>query len=47
MGKPFLKKLGQKNSKKQTENRCQNAASEQKTTSERRKSGSKKKRGLE
>ena len=46
MGIPFLKKSDQKN-KEQTENQCQNAACEQKTTSEKSKMGSSKKLVLE
>ena len=43
MGKPFLKKHI---NKKKTENRCQNAACEQKTTSEKWTFDSNKKLGL-
>ena len=43
MGKPFLKKFWQKEQKK-PENYCKNATCEQKTTSEKWKSGSKKTR---
>ena len=46
MRKPFLKKIRSKN-KKKTENQCQNAACEQKTTSEKWKFNSNKKLGLE
>ena len=45
LGKPFLKKSDKKPETK-TENQCQNAACEQKTTSEKRKFGSNKKLGL-
>ena len=46
LGKPFLKK-NQIKFKKKTENQGQNAACEQKTTSEKRKFGSNKKLGIE
>ena len=46
LGKPFLKNQT-KNFKKKTKNRCQNAACEQNTNSEKLKFGSHKKIGLE
>ena len=45
LGKPFLKKIIKRIKKKQ--NQCQNAACEQKTTSEKSKFGLNKKLGLE